>query len=310
MAVSGPGTPYITPSQLRDSSTGIAWGTIPKKGATPQEQLAEQTNICWRATGQVDGITDQVLRATVDTETLSGPDYRLTVQQSTGNLRAIMSRWPVLSVSQVQVSPNTFPRNWTVLPAGYAEPEYPVVGLYGTSAPSASGGDGGQGVIIAPYAGWSLGRNGFRVQVTYLNGWPHTSLTQDAAAGDSVIHVDDCTAWAPPSGSTQGAAGTIQDGGQQEAIACTASSAVSGPGTLTLARPLAYDHTTGIVVTALPWQVQWAAILLAVGQALERGSTATTVQNLPGSSSSVSISSIEEADLLARGWLRPFARTV
>lgn len=257
-----------------------------------------------------DGIADQVLRATINTETLSGPDYRITVQQSTGNVRAIMSRWPVLSVLEVQVSPNTFPRNWAVLPAGYAEPEYPVVGLYGTSAPSASGGDGGQAVIIAPYLGWCLGRNGFRAMITYPNGWPHTSLTDDVTAGDSEIPVDDCTAWAPPPGSTQGAAGTIQDGGNQETVVCTAASVTSGPGTLTLTRPLAYSHTTGIAVTALPWQVQWASILLTVGQALERGSTATTVQNLPGSSSSVSISSIEEADILARGWLRPFARTI
>src|SRR5262249_3836008 len=177
----------------------------PRKGATPAEQMAEILNMCQRATGMADAITDQVLRATINTETLSGPDYRVTIQNGTGNVRAIMSRWPVLSVSQVQVSPNVFPRSWTVLPAGYAEPEYPVVGLYGTSAPAASGNDGGQGVIIAPYAGWCLGRNGYRLQVTYINGWPHTSLTADVSAGTSVIPVDDCTAWAPPAQGAQGA---------------------------------------------------------------------------------------------------------
>jgi hypothetical protein len=42
--------------------------------------LAEQTNICWRASGIIDNYCNQVLRATVDTEYLSGPNYRVTVQ--------------------------------------------------------------------------------------------------------------------------------------------------------------------------------------------------------------------------------------
>lgn len=309
MAISGPGTPYVTPEQLKDASTGIAWSTIPRKGANPQQQLAEQLNMCQRATGMCDAITNQVIRATIDTETLSGPDYRVTIQQSTGNVRMLCSRWPVLSVTNVNVTPNIFPRQWTTLPAGYYEPEIPVVGLYGTSAPSASG-EGGQSILIAPWANWCLGRNGFRIQATYVNGWPHTSTTGTSIATATQLAVDDCTGWAPPTPGAQGATGTIQDGGGQETITCTAATAVSGPGTLTLGGPLAYAHTQGIVVTTLPAQVQWAAILLAVGQALERGSTATTVQQLPGSSSSVSISSIEEADVLARGWLKPFERTI
>jgi hypothetical protein len=256
-----------------------------------------------------DAIVNGVLRATIDTETLSGPDYRITIQQSTGTVRMICERWPILSVQSVLTSANTFPRQWTALPSGYYDVEHPVVGVYGTSAPSASG-DGGQSILMAPWGGWCLGRNGFRVQATYVNGWPHCGTTGTTAAGVSTLAVDDCTGWAPPEPGGQGATGTIQDGAGQEVITCTAASVTSGPGTLTLATPLAYGHTANIVVTTLPPQVQWAAILLAVGQALERGSTATTVQQLPGTSSSVSVSSIEEADILARGWLAAFRRTV
>ena len=63
--------------------------------------------------------TNQVLRATIDWEHVSGPDYRLTVQNGTGNGRIILSRWPILSILCVQVAPNAvFPRQWTSLPAG------------------------------------------------------------------------------------------------------------------------------------------------------------------------------------------------
>ena len=64
---------------------------------------------------------NQILRATVDTELLHGPDYRVTVGPAGGgsyptpywgnsgalNARIILSRWPVLQVTNVQTCPNS-----------------------------------------------------------------------------------------------------------------------------------------------------------------------------------------------------------
>ena len=235
--------------------------------------------MCMRATAMVDAYCNQVLRATIDTETLSGPHFRLTVQNS-GNLRAIMSRWPVTQVISGQWAPSSPPYQWTPIPVQYMVPEVPPVGIYGTSAPSASG-DGGQAVIIGGGAGWGR-RGGIAVQITYVNGWPHAGITAVANAGDSALAVDDCTGWAPVTAGGQGAAGTVFDSGGQEVITCTAASATSGPGILTLGSPLAYGHVPGTLVSSLPQQVQWAAINFAAAQALTRGATATTVQSVSG----------------------------
>lgn len=290
-------TPYVTPSMISNAPTGIAWEIIPFPQATDDEQLAEQYNICWRATGMVDAYCNQILRSTVDTELISGPDYRFTIEQHTGNARIIMSRWPITEVVQVAVAPNVFPRSWTVLPAGYAEAEAPPIGIYGSSSPSAAG-DGGQAINIGGgYLNWGLGRRGYRVSTTHLNGWPHASLTEPASLGDMTVNVDDVTGFGvtDTTGWT-GAAAFVYDGGSTETIACTATTAITplivplgttavqaGPGTLTLASGLRFDHPVGTVISALPQNVLWATILACTIQALEAGITAVSIQNIPGS---------------------------
>jgi hypothetical protein len=197
-------------------------------------------------------------------------------------MRVILQRWPVLTITQIQISPNVFPRQYTTLPNNMYDVEYPVIGLYGTNAPSAAG-EGGQSIIISSgYADWSLGRWGFVFRVQYINGWPHTSLTAPATNGATTIFVDDCTGWGPFAASGVGATGTIYDSGQQEVISVTGASVVAGPGTLTLASGLQYTHSGGTLLTTLPYSVVWAVILLGTSQALTRGATSTTVHAVPG----------------------------
>jgi hypothetical protein len=194
----------------------------------------------------------------------------------------------------MMVSPaNSWPRSWTSLAAGTFEPEYPVDGLYGASSPSS--GAGGQGILFAPGnvcwpSGWPggalSGRFRFRVAFTYISGWPHTSLTAAASANASTISVDDTCGWllTGTNDETVGAAGIIYDamGGGQEPVTVTASSASTGPGTLTLASPLQYNHEPGIMVSALPSTIIWATACLAGAAALTRGATATTIQTTGG----------------------------
>ena len=291
-------TPYCTPEQLTQWPTGVAWNTFPPKtggvAPTPAQQYAVLSMICLQASQRVDQILNQPLRSVETTEELQGPNYRVTVQNSSGNGRFIAARWPVTQVISVQVAPNSgWPRQWTALPAGNFEPEFPVDGLYGASVPS--GGAGGQSILFSPgYIAWGpgwpgaqlAGRQAFRVSATYISGWPHTCLTAPVSAGATTIPVDDCTGWVLTSttGTPIGAAGVIYDalGGGQEAVVCTGVSAATGPGTLTIASALNYAHSAGIAVSALPSTVIWATALLAGKAALVRGATATTIQSTAG----------------------------
>jgi len=284
------GTPYITPQMLTTAPTGIAWNIIPFPKANTPQMLAEQTNICWRATDIVNNYCNQVLRATADTEYLSGPNYRVTVQTGSGTGRAILQRSPVLQVLAVSLSPNSsFPRQWTTLASTAYDVEVPIIGVYGSVAPSAAG-EGGQAILIAPGAvNWWNGRHGWRLAISYVNGWPHTSLTQTASAGATTLHVDDVTAFA-------GAAAFVYDGAESETVSVSTVAADSplilpvsgvsvpaGPGTLTLSSPLSFQHNAGIVVSSMPQDIIWATILAATTQALESGIDAITIQNVPGS---------------------------
>jgi len=203
-----------------------------------------------------------------------------------------MTRWPVLSVVSVQISPNCFPRNFTTVPPGNYEPKYPVVGLYGSVAPPAAG-EGGQAITLAPgYVDWCRGPLGYLIETQYANGWPHCGLTAAAvpATGDETqeIEVDDCTGWAVTSayGDVTGATGTIYDAGAQEVIQVTAASAAQGPGTLTLSAPLANQHAAGVMVSTLPGSVVQAAVWYCCSIALTRGATATSNREIPASGAS------------------------
>jgi hypothetical protein len=195
----------------------------------------------------------------------------------------------VISVLAVSVSPNAaLPRRWTTLAAGAADVEVPIIGLYGSTTASAAG-EGRQSILVASQAmNWGLGRNGLRLAVSYVNGWPHTSLTSDAAAGATTLLVDDVTAFA-------GAASFVYDGAESETVTVNTAaanvplvlpvsglSAQAGPGALTLSSPLAYEHLAGTVVSSMPQDILWAAILAASTQALESGVDAITIQNVPG----------------------------
>jgi len=275
----------VTPQLLLNAPTGITWKTIPNPRATPAEQFAEQINICARASSMVDTECNQVVRATVDTETHYGPDFYVTINYQTGVARVELQRWPIIQVLGGQWSPAaSFPPTWQPITAAQLKIERPIIGLYGTSAPSDAG-EGGQAVLIAPgFISWGYGRNGCTIQIQYINGWPHTSLTADAVAGAMILQVDDCTGWGPVTAGGQGAQGVLKDSANQEAVTVTATSAQAGPGFVTLSAPLSFDHGQGVTLTTIPEQLQQATILFAAAQALTRGATATTIQTIAGQS--------------------------
>jgi hypothetical protein len=277
-------TPYITPDILINAPTGISWETIPDFNSNPDAQLAEQTNICWRATHWIDTYCNQPLRATIDTEEFIGPYYRMTIDNQ-GLCRILTSRWPVTQiVSAKSTSSLVAPAQWRDIPieALYIENELTISG--GVSIEAAAG---PSAINITPgYVSWMRGRRGTRVQLTYVNGWSHAGIIDNATVGDTMLTVDDCTGM---SSGSDGRGMWIYDGSQTEYVSIVSSTATSGPGQITLSSPLLFSHAGSlikpIVISALPATVQEAAILHAVTQALTRGATATTVQNMPGSMS-------------------------
>ncbi|WAL67143.1 hypothetical protein ORV05_04965 [Amycolatopsis cynarae] len=273
---------------IQNAPTGVPWSIIPFPKATSTQKLAEQTNICWRATSAVDAICNQPLRATLDIEEDVGPDARITVRNGFAAMQA--SRWPVVQLLGGQVSPSTLPPLWRAIPATAMRTRTQLLGVYGTTAPSAAGTGPSEIDIASNYVNWGNGREGMRLQVAYLNGWAHAGLTTAVTAGATTVQVDDVTAFA-------GASAMIYDGANTEVVKVTSVTASApqtifsettpvtvqtGPGTLTLSAPAAFAHAAGVVVSAMPQDISWATILLAAAQVLDSGASAITMQHVTG----------------------------
>jgi len=270
-----------------NAPTGLPWSVVPWPKATAAEQLAEQTNVCWRATGEVDRLCNQPLRATLDVEEEVGPDYRVTVD-NTGVVTLLASRWPIISIIGGQYSPaDVIPPNWITIPGTAMRPSAQISSVYGTTAPGASA-DGPSMIDISPgYVSWWNGRRGHRLQVSYVNGWPHAALLATAAAGATSLRVDDVTGMA-------GARCWLYDGANTEMVTVNSVTADApatvmgtsvpvGPGTATLTTPLASSHAAGIVCSAIPQDISWATILLASSEVLDSGASAMLMQSVSGS---------------------------
>ena len=191
------------------------------------------------------------------------------------------------------------------------EPEQPPIGIYGSIAPGGSA-QGGQAILVGGNSiNWSYGRNGYAIQVTYINGYPHCSLTAAASAGATTLSVDDCTGWAITNyyGTYTGATGRVVDSGNQEAVQVTTASVTKGPGTLTLSSGLNYPHPAGTIITTMPASIEQACILFCTAEALTRGATSTTVHDIAGHAQNTGgdiQGLMTEAELL----LHPFRRTI
>jgi hypothetical protein len=303
----GPGTPYITPAVLRAATTGISWSTIPNRGATPEQQLNEQMNICARASAMLEAKANQVLRAAVNVETFVGPgSFRCQINSNTGVARLLTSTTPVTAIIGGRSSATAaFPPQWQTIAANQFRPENPISG----AAPSAAG-DGGQAILAAPgVVPWWWGRQSITLEVTYTSGWPHTSLTASAASGATSLTVSDITGWT-------GAGGNVYDvGGFQEfvqvtTVTPTVTGAVSGPGVLNLAAATAFPHDPGVVVTTMPEGLMQAAIYLSVAQALTRGATATVVQSTSGGAAGGGPQSADQLMKLAYELIHSYGRFI
>lgn len=217
-------SPYQLPADLQAQPLGVSWSTIGAPGSTrpsPEQNLAALTNVCWTASGLAESDANQILRCTLRTERNNAPGSRCGVLES-GVARFLCSQNPVLRVVNAQVAPAGVNNpSWTQLPLGAAYPSEDPYGVYNSTAPGMADG-GGASVLINQGVGWWYGREGIRVQVQYLAGWPHTALTVSAAASATSLAVDDVTGWS-------GAVGWVSDGANTEIVACGLATANVAP---------------------------------------------------------------------------------
>ncbi len=271
--------PYQLPLDLQLQPLGVSWASTGQPGGTrptPSQNTASLIQIGWQATGLADTECGQTLRATLETETLNAPSHRIGILPN-GLARMAASQNPILRVVGVQVAvASSMPWDWNKLPIGHFYPEEEPYGIYNSTAPGMATG-GGQGILIdGVYVNWALGRQGTRVQVTYLAGWPHAALVTSVAAATSTLEVDDVTAWA-------GAVGWITDGASTETVACRSVAAAPAP-----AYTAALDYYPGQVASLSTGNYQ---CLNPNGPATHNGASAP----IPGTSSAYWLANPEPA---------------
>jgi hypothetical protein len=256
----------------------LAWNVVPTLTADSAEQRAQLALVCQQSTSLIDGYLHQPVRAVCVTEQQQFPGHpRASMDRHTGILTVVTRQWPVIAVNAVQVSEaRSFPPNWSLVAQDKARIRTPV--LIPASGDMVTSPSGGNLIDVAPGSiGGSrgCGRGQWLLSTSYTSGYPHTILTGSADDNGQSLTVGDVTGW-------PGWSGWVLDGPATEPVTVTGVTATNppqlpgnggsvqaGPGTLALAEPLAFPHSKGALVTALPLAVLQAAALKAAVIALE-----------------------------------------
>lgn len=194
-------SPYILPAMLKGlAPLGIDWDSIPGADATSQGNLAALLDICYIASDAIDSECDQPLRSTLDIEELVGPGgNRLVLPPAgQGNGEFQTSHWPVTQALGGQwASAQQFPPQWNAITASQLWVSQGMQQFVGGSFLGSSGSDGMNIIEMQPgIIAWGYGRNAYRVQLAYENGWPMAgllpaaTLTGDLLGGEVLINVD------------------------------------------------------------------------------------------------------------------------
>ena len=141
------------------------------------------------------------------------------------------------------------------------------------------------------------------MSITYVNGYANTVLSASVAASATAIPVLDLAGFLP------NAQFQIYDGASTELLTVNASfTAVSGPGSLPISRPLAYAHAATISASALPPAVKQAAIFVTSAILKARGNSALVMGSL--TPSMIQTESPAASNDLAAAWdiLKPYRR--
>lgn len=278
-------TPYLTFAEWAAAPTAIDTSSL-LPGGTPAQQQQIVVDAIERASSMIDGYCYQVLAATRDVD----PPARYRVGRD-GCLRIPLKFKPILEVSDVQVGATPS------LLASLTSLADVVIG---------------EGVIEVPLWQWApstltpAGVGGRPlVKVTYVNGWPNTTLATSAAAGTSSLTVTSGLGIYP------GSMLTIYDVAAGTEPVTVAASYTPGSTTVPLAAALSFTHGAGVSVSNLPPRIKEAAVLLTSVLIQTRGDDAIVLDSIdsPTQVQAVPKASARNLDL-ARDMLQPFRRVV
>ena len=305
-------SPYVSVSEYQNAPTAVATSKLVPTSTNTQVQDAALAAVIMRASSWIDqicfGRADGTLAASQSTEQGSSATSSSRINlKSDGSMILVCNYKPILEVdaiavgvaaSQVQTISQTVANTLVI---GTKTISVPTVGWnaqnYPTYAPSAWSGPAGVYVI------W-----------TYVNGYPHFALADNATAGASTITVEPSI----PDGSGvygvyPGTTLTIRDSGNTETIVVESVSGL----TITTTQPLQYAHTVpaapdSILVTALPWNVEQACISLTSCLIKTRGTRAlvmpATSGGAPSKQAMMEAGGLEDYDV-ARDLLEPYINT-
>ena len=243
--------PYLTIQEYKDAPTGVDIDNLVFNSIDPEAQDKELANVISRASSWIDTYCNQVLGATLETET------QRTRVSSNGSLIFHPRYSPIVSLNSLQYG--TDPQT-----------------LYTLTDPSVCWLENQQ--VIFPYAMWSstmtsqgpvqFGYPGITGAITflkysYVSGFTNTLLDANNTIGQTSITVKSSM------GIIVGQELTIYDGLYTERV--TVSSNWNGTNVIALTAPLVYAHTAGVSVSALPPSIKEAAILVTTSFLKVRG---------------------------------------
>lgn len=280
-------TPYITIQEYKQAPTAVDVDDL-VGGGTSAINDQELENVVARASSWIDSHCNQVLGATVDTDSLRcrvGRDGLLTVHPRFAPVTQVvsMSYGPLpSSMSAVDVS------------MLWIEPQQIVLPLHAFST-----------AFVGPLqfgGNYSLTQDMF-VNVTYVNGYANTVASASVAASATSIPVSDLT------GFSDNMTFEIFDGEYSEILTVGPGfSETTGAGNLPVSSPSRFAHAAGVAVSALPPAVKQAAIYVTSAILKSRGNASLVMQQLtPGTFQNMNPSSIVD---LNSAWdlLRPYRR--
>lgn len=282
-------TPYITNAEYRNAPTAIDIDNLVFNSTDPDVQESELANVIARASSWVDSFCNQVLAATEETET-----QRSRIRGD-GTIRFHPRYNPVIALTSMAYGnyPNSLivSSNPSIAWIENQEIIFPYAGLNNvitSQGPIAFGFPSGQGTEVF-------------LKYTYVNGYTNTRIDTAVALATSLT-VENGT------GITSGQELKIYDGMYSETIT-VANSYVFGSKTVPLTHPLAFDHQSGVSISALPPAVKQATILATTAYLKVRGDNSLTmgVGTIP-SQSMAGNQNIGDDMAMAMDLLKPYRR--
>lgn len=266
---------YITPTEFTEAGTGVDVSQLVPAGSTQENAAALARNIA-QASAIADTFCSKVLACTLDTDAGRWPVR--------DGVCAVPVRFtPVIEVTGISTGADP----WTLTPLG-------DLSRVAIEPPKL--------VRFAADGCWTGSRR--FVSISYVNGYPCTTLAADSLIGDTEVTLSSTLGVYP------GTDLTLDDGGGTEQVT-VASSYVPGSGNpVQLTATLTYPHTAGAALSAMPEDIKRAVVLLTAAVIKTRGNRAFVMQQLAAPTTTTPTQAGGTEDLaLARQLLTPHKRS-